>query len=240
MNPTPTHEQDLIELLAEDELNSSERERLFRLLDQSQDGWKRCALALLESRSLGNSIRSLRDDPLLERTPPTQMPGKPLTSVRSSGLFRWTLAATATILLVAIGIAIGRPDPPHGPTVDVPAPSDTARAFAMQLENKDPKLLSQIRLAELGVPEGKLIAFIGTSRENQTRVYPVFESAELEKKLVDFEVPRPPSEFANQLKKTGWRVKAQKQLVSVQAEDGTRRTLPVGKLNYQYIGREVF
>ena len=53
--------QEELDWLAEGEMDASERAALFARLDESSDGWKRCAIALVEHQLIRGSIKEMVD-----------------------------------------------------------------------------------------------------------------------------------------------------------------------------------
>jgi hypothetical protein len=105
-----THDDNLIfDRLADGELSNAERQELLASLDDRADGWRRCALALLEAQTWRRDFKSF----LTQTAPPTvvqvaaavppELPARPMWgSFSKSNTNRWfTLAASA---LVAFGV----------------------------------------------------------------------------------------------------------------------------------------
>jgi hypothetical protein len=105
-----THDDNLIfDRLADGELSNAERQELLASLDSRADGWRRCALALLEAQTWRRDFKSF----VIQEAPPTvvqvaaivpsELPARPMRgSFSKSNANRWfTLAASA---LVAFGV----------------------------------------------------------------------------------------------------------------------------------------
>lgn len=56
----PTLDPIWLDRLVDDELDDAQRRELLALMTRDSDGWRRCALAFLESQSLGRELKSLR------------------------------------------------------------------------------------------------------------------------------------------------------------------------------------
>jgi hypothetical protein len=102
------HDDNLIfDRLADGELSNAERQELLASLDDRADGWRRCALALLEAQTWRRDFKSF----VTQMAPPTvvqvaaavppELPARPMRGRTD----RWlTLAASA---LVAFGVGWG-------------------------------------------------------------------------------------------------------------------------------------
>ena len=93
---------DRIQLLVDNELDEFERTQLFRDLDRSPDGWKKCAVAFCDEQFLKHEFE------LLEQTPPPQKPDS-IRTVKSSSLspHRNIIASVAIALSLTLGLGIG-------------------------------------------------------------------------------------------------------------------------------------
>jgi hypothetical protein len=105
-----THDDNLIfDRLADGELSNAERQELLASLDSYANGWRRCALALLEAQAWRRDFKSF----VTHEAPPTvvqvaaivppELPARPMRgSFSKSNANRWfTVAASA---LVAFGV----------------------------------------------------------------------------------------------------------------------------------------
>ena len=234
-------QNELIELLAEDELTLAQTKALFRQLDQSEAGWKACAIALLESRKLKRSLRgfhSLQKPDVVHAKNVSDQP----TKENSQSSPAWPILAVVGALLLVSGFFAGT----HASTPSNQSGKKSERvafkpsAFLHASIQKIQPEFSDVRLDAIGVPDARIIAFLGTRENQKPRVYPVIESEELTKQLINVESPRLPQATKNKLARQGWKVTRQKQLVAVQQEDGSRKTYPIEMLNYEFVGQETY
>ncbi len=101
-----THYDDnlVFDRLADGELSAAERQELLSSLDGRADGWRRCALALLEAQTWRSEFKSFVTEKVppsvvrVAETAPTSLPARPLGTLSGKWL---TLAASA---LVAFGL----------------------------------------------------------------------------------------------------------------------------------------
>lgn len=241
---SPQMQQDWIELLSEDELNDQQREILFLNLDQTDHGWKACAMALLESRALGHTLNDLNNDTIQPVNSLKNPPSSESSKIRSKPATPWFALLLAASLLLVIGFFAGLRMTPTVPNqvsqLLVPETTNVSHPIWKQLVDEDPALVAQFDWNAAGIADGRVIAFVGTTEDDRSILYPIIESPELTSQLVEVEPPRLPPKAARDLARQGWRVKSQKQLVAIEQKDGTRTTYPIGMLNYQFIGRETF
>jgi hypothetical protein len=108
-----THDDNLIfDRLADGELTNAERQELLASLDSRADGWRRCALALLEAQTWRRDFKSFvtQSSPpsvvQVDAVVPPELPARPSnTNTMRRSMDRWfTLAASA---LVAFGVGWG-------------------------------------------------------------------------------------------------------------------------------------
>lgn len=101
-----THFDDnlVFDRLADGELSAAERQELLSSLDNRTDGWRRCALALLEAQTWRSEFKSFVNEKVppsvvqVAETAPTSLPARPLGALSDKWL---ALAASA---LVAFGL----------------------------------------------------------------------------------------------------------------------------------------
>ena len=59
----PSHDDRLLDLLVDGELDQETQRRLLASLDEDPDGWRRCALAFLEAQSWGREFAAIVENP---------------------------------------------------------------------------------------------------------------------------------------------------------------------------------
>lgn len=97
----PLFDDVLLDRLVDGELSNPERTALLRALDQSPDGWRRCAIAFLESQELRTALRDTPRRPVDDRAGETPRPAAlPAKSPRRSTA-AWLLALSLAVALSA-------------------------------------------------------------------------------------------------------------------------------------------
>jgi hypothetical protein len=110
-------EQVLFDRLADGELSPRERQDFLASLDGRVDGWRRCALALLEGQAWRRELRSFAADKAL--TPVTPVPHTDSRSLATHAERWWAVAAC---LLLAFGLGWSL----HSPSTAVPHANEVA------------------------------------------------------------------------------------------------------------------
>lgn len=238
--------QNQIDLLAERELNDAERDALFKQLDRDPQQWRNCAMALLESVALQKSIVAVSDAsnifPTGNETTLREAAARPMRA-KIIGLF-----STAAAVLFIAGIVVGNASQQNNQINDstIATYSDmnvASNPLTQKLVDEDPEFFHRLSLAvnSIDVADSTLIAFVGMQNENnRSEVYPVIQSLELQKQIVGMPPPNVPRHVANQLERQGWRVEEKRHFVSLNLPDGKSRIVPVGMLNYHFVGRQTF
>lgn len=116
----------LFDRLVDGELSAEEKRRLLASLDDRTDGWRRCALAFLQSQAWGSSMRSLIAAPDADAIPPasTDQPDSlKFDIVRTVSRPRqWKHAASWLAMAAGLMIAFGLGQWMGGPSL----PTDSA------------------------------------------------------------------------------------------------------------------
>ncbi len=102
-NDDAQSEQTLFDRLVDGELSTAERQTLLASLDDREQGWRRCALAFLESQAWGGEFKSFVHEPTRDPvTPPS----------KSVHLNRWFAVAAGLMFAFSLGwLSRATPDP---------------------------------------------------------------------------------------------------------------------------------
>jgi endonuclease YncB( thermonuclease family) len=174
-----THDDNLIfDRLADGELTNAERQALLASLDSRADGWRRCALALLEAQTWRRDFKSFvtQESPptvvQVEAVVPPELPARPMkTSSTRRSADRWfALAASA---LVAFGVGWGV----RGSDSDQPLNEQLAG------ENAVPQQLAAP--AQLDSRDAVTLLVKDDQGKHQRLRLPLVDGPELEGQLVD-------------------------------------------------------
>jgi hypothetical protein len=235
----------LVDLLVDGELAESERRELLKRLDSAPDGWRRCALAFLEAQSWRQAIGS---EVLGAATAPASAG---VAAVVTSALneksrrgwartARSVLALAATFLL-AFGLGWLVRDP--GQILDgiarltgastnnvstVGHPSDDAIESPPSEQLLPPTPIRFVGLLTWKINED------GTEREVSV---PIVEGDAIDEEWLLRQPPAIPESMVRELERRGHKVAANRQLLSIDLEDGRRAVLPVDQLEVRLAGR---
>lgn len=233
-----------LDLLVEGELSRKERRSLMKRLSQETDGWKRCATAFLEAQALSQSIQGLVQQGLIDSGSASRPP-KP--SPRSDSLpgrvgLR-VVAGLAATLLICLSFYVGRQSAPQLSNSKLASVEQTQPDFAnkaeIELEQQMMREVS-LRLASVQLPDTQIVAIADLKTADATRFVPIIRNAHLEQQLAFLPQPRVPDYLDRNLERSGWKVKVQRQLLSVNAPDGHRQIFPIDSVDYHYVGRQTF
>ena len=203
------------DLLADGELSEAERRALLGGLDDEPGGWRRCALALLESqewkRQLGAIVRQ-SDSHSADKRPPGRARRGPGGK---------TLAAMAVSFLVALllGLVIRdlshRSGPDGSPPVQVAGTDRDAEDRDRRPPPDEPPMQVAADADSISVPVGRV--------------------DDLDEWLEGLPAALP-ADVQRALERSGYRVYQTRELVPMGVEDGRQLVVPVDKVNIRYVG----
>ena len=226
MNPTDhtrtTGDDALLDLLVDGELNDTERRALLARLDTTPDGWRRCAMAFLESQCWQQGLSGFRRE-----AEPAPRPGrKP-----PWGLHTGTLAAMAASFLLALllGMTVRQawqPEPQPGPTPiaavepPVPEPEEPIPPVAPVEE--------AVRYVALPVS--------GTDGTPDSVRLPVTESESVDEAWLRALPAAVPDDLREALLEAGHQVQQQRRVMPLRMRDGRRLIVPYDEVEIRYVG----
>lgn len=225
MNHDPLHgsidqqfDDVLFDRLADGELAGDEYRRLLASLDDRPDGWKRCALALLEGQALGGELRSLareNGECALERT-------QPAAHGRRVALPAVVLSVAASFLL-AFGLGVwlrgGVSTSGVEPSFSGNVPKDASANRHVVVDGQ------QLPSASAVLPRGRMTLVVddGAGRGEEIQL-PVYDESEVDAALLgQRELPR---DLVESLQHSGFELRRQRQVVPFDV-DGRRVLVPM-------------
>lgn len=237
-----------LDQLVDGELSAEESRRLLVALESDPDGWRRCAMAFLESQAWGRELGVVREEsaPTVRdaRAVSSETSGKPVASAklagpvsvagsrpRIGGLWLPVAMAASFALTFAIGTRVERWRIETGPRSERAAvTSSTAGVSADEPPDDGGEAMNRLTLAFDG-PDG-------TERRVEVPVYepgkfPGAAESALDAESADL--------LARELLRMGHSVRRQRGLVPKQSPDGRHvvfpvddyRIVPVGETPYQ-------
>ncbi|HEX5102535.1 MAG TPA: hypothetical protein VFV87_01910 [Pirellulaceae bacterium] len=229
--------------LVDGELSPDESRALLASLDDEPGGWRRCALAFLESHALTGELRGVRrslhwsDD---GGSSPQETPQVALVRQSPRNLRQFelrTLLAMAASFIVALGLGIvapkwfstGTSQPPS--IADVPSDSPGGGVVASpHLRRESFKPIGNVQLVVDG-PSGE-----STNMGN----LPIYEHSEPLEEVLSNERPALPLEVLRSLNELGHQVERSVEYVPVQLQDGRRGYVPVEGYQITPAGRRSY
>ena len=215
----------IFDRLADGELNEPQRRELLATLDSRPDGWRRCALAFLESQEWNEQLK-LR--PIVQRGPTRIVPAIVENRGRNFRSFlaiaASALLAFSTGLLINVGSSRQARENFAGGAAERGEEQSTDRTLQandLAIATADPNQ----RLITLAVAQG---AGKG-SRDIQV---PIIEAASLQSVLEPSD-----SELIEQLKSMGHQVTADREYWPMPMHDGSTVVIPVDNVQVQFRGR---
>jgi hypothetical protein len=229
-----------LDRLVDGELDASERRSLLIALDETPDGWRRCAVAFLEAQAWRGDLRGT-----LTRSPTTTRPAEGAAFGRRSLWRRWRPAsaiAAALLLAFAAGWLL-RPE--HEPGNHHPAASgvpvaelsgDDRRAAPdagaeRHPSDSDADAKAAVRLAAVFKFE------LEDRGQMRTIEVPVLEGPGVDPRWLLMQPPAIRASAVQALERRGHRVEAHRELLSVNLKDGRKLILPVDEIGVRPANR---
>jgi hypothetical protein len=219
--------------LVDGELNEAERRELLARLDSEPSGWRRCALAFLESQCWRETL-----GPIARQDLPMISAQKPSLSSRS----RWhnrmvTMLAMATCFLFVFSVVshlqknglersgstgdIASSRPIHiVPTL----PSNKAAEMSPQT----PAATNPWRMVTVAAPAGESLKVPAIERNN------------IDQQWLSNLPPAIPEDVRQAFSRTGHQIEQHRELVPVSLQDGRRAVVPVDQVDIHYVGNGAY
>lgn len=241
MNPSEHRSEwdqaQLLDMLVDGELSEPQRRELLRGLDQTPDGWRRCALAFLEAQCWKKELGGMAGEARSVAEPP-----RPSRRSRRSWA-RWSRGLVlAASLLIAVGAGVllrevwSRPAPGGGQFAagrSEPAPKEAASPARSVLAGGGPQSTAPWEMVTLtsaggGPPAGPPLRLPAQPRDR-----------------VDDEWLRSlpsaiPPEVLRALENTGHEVRQSRQVLRLPMPDGRRLVVPLDQVEMEYRGRPAY
>jgi hypothetical protein len=208
----------LFDRLVDNELSESERRQLLELLDAQPEGWRRCALAFLESQSWRQEFSQLTRAPrqaadVIWKTASNRLSRKPWTAS-----IQWLAIAAGLLVAFVLGWSQRERDVPTvGPAA---ASSQQVASTSAEAPTASPKSAS---------PSDALTLFVRDERGKMNPVHvPLVDANTLDKQLgVKFQTGMPDM-IRNRLQDRGFNVQSRQRYAPLWFEkDGPPMIVPV-------------
>jgi hypothetical protein len=237
--------------LVDGELSEEKRRELLAGLDNEPGGWRRCALAFLESQcwkqSLGQTAGASTADGT-RRVPDTLADGTrsaPATYQRSPWPGRvGTLAAMAASFLLVLGLGSWalrfRVVPPSGGLAGGGAANQVA------LTGGGRQLVSQVSQSGALSPSNRIanpwrLVTVSDGRDPAASFnLPAIECNNIDQQWLKNMPPAIPDNVLQALARTGHQIQQRRELVPVPLKDGRQLVMPVDQVEVHYVGNKTY
>lgn len=229
-----------IERLVDGELSSSERRTVLMSLDQETDGWRRVALAFLESQAMRDSLRP-RSVVELPQKPEPVFPAEPKRlPTRPLALLKQWAPLTAVCLLT---FSLGRLSLPSRDTGGRPVRPTYASGTPAESEGQGNPGVLVTQSGQPGIQRQQTLRLELSDESggpSQSVEVPVVEDRRI--RVEDLlEAPSViPDSVQRALLRSGRRVHEQRQLYEVTLQDGRQGVVPVNEVLVENAGLDVY
>jgi hypothetical protein len=255
INPLPLDDPHF-DRLVDGELSEEERRELLARLDSEPGGWRRCALAFLESQCWRQTLGAIaQKGVLVEPAPQATRPSRS----RGPGWVGTVLAMAASFFLVFwVGSMAKQARLGHPAT-----PGSAIGEFASTAEHRPaPTLTNPSRLSNRPVahqPPAGLASVLpqgDTARspwrmvtvssptdadgQNASFSLPAVERDKIDQQWLRSVPPAVPDAVLQAFSRTGHEIEQHRELVPVPMKDGRRLVVPVDQVDVHYVGNETY
>ena len=249
MNPSDDNpskiDQHLFDLLVDGELSEQQRRELLVSLDDTEEGWRRCALAFLEAQCWGCELGRISD------VLPAESRGEKRPSVGVAFGKHWrTFAAMAASFLVALGLGVyGRNLflPNAGlvsPTIEVADLDSPAHpAVPDGLPATTSIVNSEAAEGRKGSPDSwQMVSFPVSNGSNEAKTIrlPAIERDTIDEEWLDNLPQGMPPDVVRAIEDSGHRIRSQRRLLPLRMDDGRRLVVPVDQVELHYVGSPAY
>jgi hypothetical protein len=215
----------LVDRMVDGELDEGAEKELLARLDSEPEGWRRLALAFVESRVWSRELPAAMKAPAAPADPERVSSA---TSERSTcSDFGWQLLTIASTLLLSFGLGLwvrgfwtpgigGDGGPGHMGLGPPPFVSTNSQA---------------------SVEPSKML--IPVPQERQVLEVPVFSASDFDPSWIAETQPIVPRHVLKALERSGHRIEQRREFMPFQLQDGRQVIVPVDQVELHYVGRPV-
>ena len=254
MNPQDSeltmHDQHLLDLLVDGELDDAQRRELVAGLDHTPDGWRRCALAFLEAQSWGREMQAVVREPAQNTASTTAQPviGQRAQASRNVRAVYLPLALAASLLVAfMLGLAVrpsangGANDRLDSTNAAFVAAHDTDGSGLAEPGDRplpDDKENDGLRTGRWGTV--KLVIDTGPDGGPREVELPAVESDSWDESLLTSAPAMISPELKKVFERLGHQVRQERELVSFELDDGRQMIVPVDTVQFTPAANRVY
>jgi len=222
----------LFDLLVDGELSTEEQRELFARLDARPEGWRRCALAFVESQAWRSDLRTMTavraetsppssapspvEPPAMTKPKPDEVPPTPVRPARGFRLPRWSQAAMTLAASLLCAFFLGLEARRIWPAADAPK----TIAVVPDVPRVPDKAPSTADNQATLVSQNELVGALTLGRTPQESVeVPVFRGPEYEQWVRD-QPSAIPEDVRRAMEASGHHVEVERRFVPLTLEDG--------------------
>jgi hypothetical protein len=227
--------------MVDGELEESAQRELLARLDDEPDGWRRLALAYVESQALCRELPAILAESSSSAAPAAVRPARPT----SWSDVAWQMVTIASTLLLSFGLGLWVRGfwPPRGNVAadqadGRPAVADLTGSGAAASSPR-PRLARDEanRPADRSRPPATLRIELGG--DGRPVDVPIFEADAVDPSWLAEAPSVIPPEVRRALERSGHMVRQRRELVPIQLEDGRHVIVPVDHAELHYVGRPI-
>ena len=209
-----------LDLLVDGELTDEQTRWLLAALDESSDGWRRCALSFVEAQSWNRDLSAIRHTSLAGEADPTVQVA-PSRRIAPKRLVPLLLTVTASILIaLASGIGIGQSwrAPTPAPIAETSPTETTPHTASRPMDG-------------------------GANSSNDAGEpfqLPVYLASQVSEDYLQDTPPPLSARLQRALARSGHEAKMQRQWIPLQLEDGSQIVFPVDQVQLHYVGNQSY
>jgi len=239
MNDLNYNDDSRFDRLVDGELSEKERRDLLANLDNEPGGWRRCALAFLESQCWKDSFHGMNKGNSSQSSPRVS----PVLRTRSHWLVHLRTAMTLAACIMAallIGSFLPRGRTPTSPSGNQVATLDTGRPATSSAVQRGGGAMPA-RHEES--PDGwRMVTLTPSNGEGEASALrlPAVERQSIDDAWLQNVPSAIPDEVLQALSRTGHQVQQRRELIPVPMKDGRRLLVPVDQVDVNYVGNGAY
>ena len=221
--------------LVDGEMSEVERRDLLAGLDDAPNGWRRCALAFLESQCWKQAL-----GPMTQQAAGGEVAARPMRIARSAWPNRLgTLVAMAASFLLAfwVGSHLQEASPERRA---MPAMSIGEMASTTASQQSPVRLSPQVQPTANPWKMVTVSAPTGSESAGSSIRLPAVERDNIDQQWLGSMPPAMPDDVRQAFSRSGHQVEQHRELVPVPLQDGRRLVVPVDQVDVHYVGNETY
>jgi hypothetical protein len=238
---------DRFDRLVDGELSESQRTELLISLDQEPDGWRRCALAFLEAQCWKKELGGLRQSVPAGSSALAPVP-RPTKRKSSPFGLPGTLLAMAACFLLALGAGVLWRHSGNRPADVFGASGSNQIASKTPGQSATNPLDSQTAVAQAGAQSQNAsapwqwvkLSPAGSTDSGESVQLPALQRDHIDQQWLQSLTSPIPENVVRALRRSGYKVQTQQELMPLPLKDGRRLVVPVDQVELRYVGNPTY